>query len=206
MNPEPTTKNLEPEIWEMLLKVCINCKSLFLLKQLMEAQNEPQDLGAIDKMLKMTSSFATRSRLYPSRNAFQSLNGYLSRASIPYRIKQITYGANCYCGTIQVQQHKSKTKSEGEKSVDEIKLEFEKHVNQITNDPEKRIVLTKEFQSIYIILSQGEDEIKSFLKKFVRRGELPTNAELTRFVSNMQHCVGTTMGHVLYKLPRHLKS
>lgn len=106
MSEEPTLEAISPETWQKLIAACLKCKWLVLLELLMGQQNQPQDLEAIDAMLKKKLP-GIASIMYPSSSAITSLNGYLTRALLPYRIKQVTYGANCYKGTIQVRYHVS---------------------------------------------------------------------------------------------------
>lgn len=109
MLAEYSPKNLTSEEWQVLLNACSKCKWSLLLTRLMEEENRPQDLAELDVLLtEKLPSIATK--MYPSSDALSSLNGYLSRAKLPYRIKQLTYGTNCYRGTIQVKKHVPKAK------------------------------------------------------------------------------------------------
>jgi hypothetical protein len=106
MSEKITLEVINPETWQKLISACHKCKWLVLLERLMEQQNQPQDLGTLDIMLKEKLPDIT-SIMYPTSSAITSLNGYLTRALIPYRIKQVTYGENCYKGTVQVKYHVS---------------------------------------------------------------------------------------------------
>lgn len=98
-------EHISQEDWEAISATCITSKWKIVLNTLMLNRNQPQDLEALDVILKK-EILQIQDIIYPSNQAITSLNGYLNRGEVPYRIKKVSRGENCYRGTIQLIKHK----------------------------------------------------------------------------------------------------